>query len=153
MAQHHRRADDDKLALARAAFPDSAARMAEPQNFVDYLRREAGKGRVLTAGFTARGLVAWLSWGIDALLTMSAAVAMVVAGARLALLQSLPHLVSHDARVAESRWRRLESWPAWRERNCHRAQWPHVTGCSTARPDAAPPVWSCCGVYRKKARQ
>ncbi len=78
-AQRHRSPEDAKLALARAVFPEDAARMAEPRNFFDYLRREAAQGRVLTAHFTARGPLAWLSWGIDAVLTLSAALALVVA--------------------------------------------------------------------------
>jgi hypothetical protein len=78
-AQRHRLPQDDKLALARTAFPDDAARLAEPRNFFDYLQREAARGRVLTAHFTARGPMVWLSWGVDALLIVSAALALVMA--------------------------------------------------------------------------
>ena len=43
-AQHRRSPDEDKLALARTVFQADAARLAEPRNFFDYLRREAAKG-------------------------------------------------------------------------------------------------------------
>jgi hypothetical protein len=83
VAQRHPPREDDKLALARTAFPEEAARLAQPRNFIDYLKREAAAGRPLTAGFTARGSLAWLSWGIDALLTLAAATALVIAALRL----------------------------------------------------------------------
>jgi hypothetical protein len=87
MAQRRRPPEDDKLALARAVFADDAARLAEPRNFFDYLRREAQKGRPLTAQFTARGPLAWLSWGVDAVLILSAALALVVSALGLPYCQ------------------------------------------------------------------
>ncbi len=83
MAQRRPPREDDKLALARAAFPEAEARLAPPRNFFDYLKREAAGGRPLTARFTARGPWAWLSWGIDGLLTLAAATALVIAALRM----------------------------------------------------------------------
>jgi hypothetical protein len=72
--------------LARQAFPENAPQIAgrqPPQDFVDYMQREAQQGRVLTRQLTARGTWAWVSWGIDAVLLLAAAMALVVPALRL----------------------------------------------------------------------
>jgi hypothetical protein len=50
-----------------------------PENMAEYL----SEGRPLWGGLVARGWVAWATWGIDALLTVAAAVAVVVPASRL----------------------------------------------------------------------
>lgn len=54
-----------------------------PASFADYLRQEAARGRPITRQARLHGWAAWLSWVIDGLLTLAAALAMVVPAARL----------------------------------------------------------------------
>jgi len=70
-AWRHRLDADPKAAMARAAdqLPDS---------FPEFLRWEAQRGRPLVANLTARGPWAWISWGVDGLLVLLGALAIVL---------------------------------------------------------------------------
>jgi hypothetical protein len=55
-----------------------------PANLLGYLQAEAKRGRDMkVCGYVARGWVAWLTWAIDGLLVLAAALAMVVPAMRL----------------------------------------------------------------------
>ena len=54
--------------------------VSPPPGFADYLRRDAARGRTV-ARWKLQGWAAWLSWAMDGLLTLCAAVAMVVPAA------------------------------------------------------------------------
>jgi hypothetical protein len=56
--------------------------VAPPAGFADYLRRQAATGRPLGYGCVLTGWAAWLSWAIDGLLVLAAALAMVVPATR-----------------------------------------------------------------------
>ncbi len=56
---------------------------APPQGFADYLRQQADAGRPVTAKWSVRGWRAWLSWAVDGLLVVAAALAMAIPAARL----------------------------------------------------------------------
>jgi hypothetical protein len=56
--------------------------VSPPADFGDYLRQEAARGRPVMK-WTLQGWAAWLSWAIDGLLTLTAAVAMVLPATRL----------------------------------------------------------------------
>jgi hypothetical protein len=62
--------------LIAKAFPDVAERHpgSTPDGFWDFLRRMAAAGRPMPFGWTARGAMAWASWGLDAALLASAAI-------------------------------------------------------------------------------
>lgn len=49
-----------------------------PENVWQFLRQDAAAGRVLVGGWRAQGVACWLSWGLDAMLVLAAALAMVV---------------------------------------------------------------------------
>ncbi|MGA2034120.1 MAG: hypothetical protein ABSG68_17900 [Thermoguttaceae bacterium] len=51
--------------------------------FLDYMQEQAARGRPISPHYSARGWLAWLSWGLDGLLTLAAAIAMVLPAARL----------------------------------------------------------------------
>ena len=57
--------------------------VSPPADLADYLRQEAARGRPVMRQWKLRGGAAWLSWAIDGLLTLFAAVAMVVPATRL----------------------------------------------------------------------
>jgi hypothetical protein len=52
-------------------------------NFGEYLRGQADRGRPLFGRYVAKGWVAWLSWAIDAILTLAAAVAVTIPAFRV----------------------------------------------------------------------
>jgi hypothetical protein len=62
-----------QAAVARAAFADQL-----PGSFPAFLRWEAQRGRPLVAKVTARGPWAWVSWGVDGLLVLAGALAIVL---------------------------------------------------------------------------
>jgi hypothetical protein len=73
----------EQIAIAQQAFPDKAGRMAgaladRPTGFLDYMRREAVRGRPLFRDVVAKGGFAWLTWGIDGLLVLAASLAVVM---------------------------------------------------------------------------
>lgn len=72
---------------AREAFPDLNHRLpaAEdtPDNFPDFLRGEARRGRAMFYGWTARGPWAWASWALDGLIVLGVAAAVVLPALRL----------------------------------------------------------------------
>jgi hypothetical protein len=51
-----------------------------PANFWQFLREDALRGRVLVAGWRAQGSACWLSWGLDAMLVLAAALGLVFLG-------------------------------------------------------------------------
>jgi hypothetical protein len=53
-----------------------------PLGFAEYMRRQAARGRPV-AGYVLAGWAAWLSWAVDGLLVLAAALAMVIPAARL----------------------------------------------------------------------
>lgn len=61
------------LDKARQAFPELAARHLQtpPASFLEYMCRQADRGRPLLFGYSARGWIAWISWGIDGLLVLT----------------------------------------------------------------------------------
>lgn len=75
-----RQEENRELQLARAAFGKDLGR---PTGFADYLRREAQRGRPLFGKTVARGTGVWLTWGLDALLILVAALAVVLPGLNL----------------------------------------------------------------------
>ena len=73
------RSDAATFQKAQALFPDLAAGSAPvpPGSFGEYLRWQAARGRPLhLGGYIARDGVAWFSWGVDAVLVLLAAVAV-----------------------------------------------------------------------------
>jgi len=76
--QRNRQQHPGLMALQHAMPDGLDQRLAPPpKSLLAYLREEAAHGRPLTATWTARGVWAWASWALDALLTIGAAVAMV----------------------------------------------------------------------------
>ncbi len=51
-------------------------------SFAQYLEAQARRGRPLVHGYVAKGWVAWLSWAVDALLVVAAAVAVTLPALR-----------------------------------------------------------------------
>jgi hypothetical protein len=51
-------------------------------SFVQYLEAQARRGRPLALGYVAKGWAAWLSWALDALLVVAAAVAVTIPALR-----------------------------------------------------------------------
>ncbi|MCR4414034.1 MAG: hypothetical protein NUV77_16585, partial [Thermoguttaceae bacterium] len=64
--------------VAAALFPERAP----PESFLQFMGREACDGRRL-GGFRATGVLAWLTWGLDAAFVLLPATVLVVAAARL----------------------------------------------------------------------
>ena len=52
-------------------------------SFGQYVQAQAHRGRPLWSGYVAQGWVAWLSWAIDALLVVAAAVAVTIPAMRV----------------------------------------------------------------------
>jgi len=68
------------------AFPKLTQRYEPkpPASLADYLQAQAQVGRDMNIhGYVARGWVAWLSWAVDGLLVLAAALAMVVPAVRM----------------------------------------------------------------------
>jgi len=67
-----------ELAMISQAFPDVAERhgAAPPTGFLAFLERMARQGRPLPFGYTATGVWTWLTWTLDAALTIGASVVM-----------------------------------------------------------------------------
>ncbi len=49
-----------------------------PESFWQFLQQQAEHGRVLLAGWRATGLACWLSWMLDAMLVVAAALGLVI---------------------------------------------------------------------------
>lgn len=79
-----RQSDWEKFQKARQLHPDLVTGLVAPPpaSFAEYLAGEAAAGRTIAYGFVARGWVAWLSWALDGLLTLGAALALVLPAAR-----------------------------------------------------------------------
>ena len=86
LGQHYldyRRAVSDRMgAMPPNVSPFVARELASPPGFADYMRQEAARGRPVMK-WTLQGWAAWLSWAIDGVLTLAAAVAMVAPATRL----------------------------------------------------------------------
>jgi hypothetical protein len=65
---------------ARQAFPELVAAHLHtpPESFMEYMRQQANHGRPLLLDYSARGLVAWLSWITDGLLVLAGASAVLI---------------------------------------------------------------------------
>jgi hypothetical protein len=72
----------EALASENAAGKD-AARLQLTPTFGRYMQAQAQRGRPLPGRFTATGWLAWLTWAIDLILTMAAAVAVTVPAVRI----------------------------------------------------------------------
>jgi len=75
----HQQQQNPHLAAAQQAVQDRLGErlVLPPESLLAYLNEEAARGRALTASWTARGVWAWFSWGLDALLTVGSALVMV----------------------------------------------------------------------------
>lgn len=76
----------DNLRRAQLAFPKltQGYEPKPPASLADYLQAQARIGRDMNiSGYVARGWVAWLSWAVDGLLVLAAALAMVVPAVRM----------------------------------------------------------------------
>jgi hypothetical protein len=75
--------DAEKYQQAQSAFPEQVQGHLPrlPQDPLDYMQREALRGRPLLGQYSARGWLAWLSWGVDGLLVLAAAVLVVLPAA------------------------------------------------------------------------
>ncbi len=71
--QHHAR-----LGAAHPALQKQLGEHLPPEGLLAYLKAEAARGRPLTAFWRVRGVWAWLSWALDALLTAAVALGMVL---------------------------------------------------------------------------
>jgi hypothetical protein len=71
---------DASLAVGQDA---SALIWKTAPGFGEYLQLQAVRGRPLLFGFVAQGWLAWLSWAIDSLLVVAAAVAVIVPALRV----------------------------------------------------------------------
>ncbi len=65
---------------ARQAFPEDVAQRVQtpPAGFLEYMRRQAQRGRPLLLDYSARGWIAWLSWIIDGFLILAGTLAVVI---------------------------------------------------------------------------
>ena len=66
------------LAKAPLAGALALAGAQPPANVWQFLREDAATGRVLVGGWRAEGVACWLSWGLDAMLVLVGALAMVL---------------------------------------------------------------------------
>lgn len=69
---------------ASQAMPPDAAALADrwKPSFAEFMSAQAARGRPLLGSYVARGWMAWLSWALDGLLTLAAALAMVIPAMR-----------------------------------------------------------------------
>ncbi len=77
--------DAETLRIAREALPDQLrGRIPKPPaDFLGFLRQQAAEGRELhVLDYKATGVFAWLSWVVDGLLVLAAALALVVPAMR-----------------------------------------------------------------------
>ena len=88
-AREQGRPDAELLEKARQAFPEwFQGRRAElPDDFLEYMRQQAARGRPLAVNYptgapllrwTAVGVWAWVSWAVDGLLLLAAAIAVMI---------------------------------------------------------------------------
>jgi hypothetical protein len=65
---------------ARQVFPELIAQRLQtpPGSFMEYMRRQANRGRPLLLDYIARGWVAWLSWIIDGMLVLAGTSAVLI---------------------------------------------------------------------------
>lgn len=78
-------ADAQTAAGGGGAPPQDLAALAHKlaPSFGDYLRGRAQHGRPLVGEYVAKGWVAWLSWAVDAILTLAAALAVTIPAFRV----------------------------------------------------------------------
>ena len=84
---------------AKEALPELAARLPPPppENFCEFMRQQAGQGRSIFNLFEARDGGAWALWAVEGLLTLAAALGVVIPAMRLPFCSPLPELVSRHA--------------------------------------------------------
>lgn len=76
------RASTGTRAASRQEIMSALVREMRP-DFGQYMLAQARRGRPLWAGYTAQGWMAWLSWTIDALLVVAAAVVVTIPALRV----------------------------------------------------------------------
>ena len=83
--RQHDRPPSAMLEKAKEALPELAARLpaSPPETFCEFMRQQAGKGRSVFNVFEARGNGAWALWAVEGLLTLVAALAVVIPAMRL----------------------------------------------------------------------
>jgi len=73
---------DTKIGTVPGQDLSALARKLAP-SFGEYLRAQADRGRPLLGQYVAKGWAAWLTWAIDAMLTLAAAVAVTIPAFRV----------------------------------------------------------------------
>ena len=81
LAAYERAGSSSGTGAASQADVAALVRQMKP-NFGEYLDAQARRGRPLVQGYVAKGWVAWLSWAVDALLVVAAAVAITLPALR-----------------------------------------------------------------------
>jgi hypothetical protein len=84
-ARQRERQQSTMIDKAKAALPELADRLpaAATENFGDFLRRQAGQGRSVFNLLVARNGGAWALWTVEGLLTLAAALGVVIPAMRL----------------------------------------------------------------------
>jgi hypothetical protein len=81
--RHTVRPADSPIEKAKAAMPELADRLSPPQTFGEFMRRQAMQGRPVLRLFDARGGGAWTLWTVEGMLTLAAALGVVIPAMRL----------------------------------------------------------------------
>jgi hypothetical protein len=84
-ARHRDRPQSAVIEKAKEALPELASRLpaAPPENFGEFMRQQAGRGRSIFNLFEAKGGGAWTLWTIEGLLTLAAALGVAIPAMRL----------------------------------------------------------------------
>ncbi|MCC6125817.1 MAG: hypothetical protein IT426_12695 [Pirellulales bacterium] len=84
-AQKLERRETAAIEKAKAALPELAARLppAPAENFCRFMRQQAGRGRSVFNLLEVRGGGAWALWTVEGLLTLAAALGVVIPAMRL----------------------------------------------------------------------
>jgi hypothetical protein len=82
--REQKRPDAELLQKARQACPElfQGRRVEPPDDFLEYMREQVVLGRPLVTDWKAVGVWAWVSWGVDGLLLLAAAIAVMIPAAR-----------------------------------------------------------------------
>ena len=81
---HRQENAGDAIGKLRGAFPGllESHRIDPPESFVAYMREQADQGRPLTSQWTVRGTAAWITWAVEAALTLVATMAVMLPALR-----------------------------------------------------------------------
>jgi hypothetical protein len=84
-ARQHDRQQNTVLQKAKEALPELAARLpaAPPENFCQFMRQQADQGRTVFNFLEVRDGGAWALWTVEGLLTIAAALGVVIPAMRL----------------------------------------------------------------------